>query len=120
FDRLRVWLPKAVEACDVTVDGYLKGPLDQMFADEGKHLGMTITGSDFAMEYKPGWPRLSDATGTIHLKGDTLDIAIDEGQLLGVDVGPVGIQVENVREPVLFLDGSVTGGSAASMLSFLA
>lgn len=119
FDRLRDWLSKAVDACDVEVDGYLSGPLDQIFAEDGKHLGITITGSGFAMEYKPGWPRLTHATGAIHLKGDTLDIAIDQGQMLGVSVGPINMQVENVREPVLFIDGTVTNGSAPKMLSIL-
>lgn len=120
FDRLRFWLPDAIEACNVVVDGRLHGPLDQMFADDGKHLDITIAGTDFTMEYKPGWPRLTDAAGTIKLNGDTLDIALDSGKILGVAVDEATIKVANVREPVLFLDGKIAAGPAATMLSFLA
>lgn len=120
FDRLRDWLPKAIDACNVTVDGTLSGPLDQMFAEQGQHLRITIAGSDFALEYKPDWPRLTDANGTIRLVGDTMDIDISKGQMLGVNVGPVTIHVDDVRDPVLFLDGTVSDGSAPKMLSFLA
>lgn len=120
FDRLRDWLPKAIISGQATVDAYLKGPLKRMFAEDGKHLGISITGSDFALEYKPGWPRLTHATGTVKLRGDTLAVAIDKGQILGVNIGAVTIDVDNVREPVLFLDGTIDSGPAARMLSFLA
>src|SRR5699024_4705814 len=78
-----------------------------------------ITGNGFTMEYKPGWPRLTDAAGTIKLNGDTLDIALEQGKILGVGIDGATIRVDNVREPVLFLDGKLSAGPAAQMLSFL-
>lgn len=120
FDRLRDWLPDAIRAGQVEADAYLRGPLDRMFAGEGKHLGVSISGSGFNLQYKPGWPRLTQAAGTITLRGDTLAVDLQRGQILGVDIDAASIHVEDVRDPVLYLDGTIDDGPAATMLSFLA
>lgn len=120
FDRLRDWLPQAIEHGKAVVDAYLKGPLNKMFAGEGKHFGVTIKGTGFTLEYKPGWPRLTNASGIVRLRGDTLTIDINAGQILGVAFDHAEIHVANVRQAVLRLEGTITSGPAATMMSFLA
>src|SRR5699024_3942295 len=82
FDELRPWLAQAITAGSATIEGYLNGPLDRLFADDGKHFGLTISGSGFDLDYKPGWPGINNAAGHMQLKGEALDIAIDKAQML--------------------------------------
>jgi len=120
FDDLRFWLPRAVQSGSVVATARMHGRLDRLFEDEGEHLQVLLHGSGFTLEYQPGWPVLHDAAGRIQLQGSRLAVDIARGRMLDVAVGPVAIDITDVRTAVMRLDGKVRDGAAARMFSFLA
>ncbi len=120
-ERLRDWLPKAIEAGAIErAEIELAGPLDGFpFADGGGRFTVEVRASGVDLAYKPEWPPLTGVGGRFTLDGDTLTVTAPQGEILGVAVGPASARIDNVREPVLFVDGAVNGASANKMLSFL-
>ncbi len=120
-ERLRDWLPKAIKAGRVeSAEIELAGPLDDFpFANGGGRFTVDVRGSGVDLAYKPEWPPLTGVSGRFTLNGDTLTVTAPQGKILGVAVGPANARIDNVREPVLFLDGAVNDASANRMLSFL-
>ena len=122
--RLRDWLPRAITAGHLDAARLeLAGPLDRFpfadpRADERFHLELEGHGVD--VTYKPEWPPLEDARGTLTLDGDDLRVDVAEATMLGVALGPSVGRVADVREPILQVDGSVSDARAERMLAFLA
>ncbi|MBS62275.1 YhdP family protein [Salinisphaera sp.] len=122
-EKLRDWLPKAITAGtldNATLD--VRGPMDRFpFAkprgDERFHL--ELTGHDVDVTYKEDWPPLQAARGKLVLDGDDLRVDVAAARMLDVDLGPATGRVENVREPVLVLDGKARNARAEKMLAFL-
>lgn len=123
FFKLRQWLPKAILGGEVTKATLkLRGPVDQFpFESGGGVFKVRMQGQGVGLDYKPGsgWPALHDISGTLALTGDTLEIAGKRARMLGVAVGPARVRVENVREPILTVDGHVSKTAASRLLQFL-
>lgn len=119
--RLRDWLPKAVltgkmPQAKVT----LQGPLDRFpFAQGGGKFEVTAIVEQASLDYKPGWPKLTQGRGKLTLIGDTLTVDAEHGQMLGVDLGPASARVADVREPILKISGQVENTDANKLLNFL-
>jgi uncharacterized protein (TIGR02099 family) len=121
--KLRDWLPKAITAG--TLDSAtleVRGPMDRFpFAqprgDERFHL--ELTGHDVDVAYKDDWPPLEAARGKLTLDGDDLRVDVAAARMLDVNLGPATGRVDNVREPVLKLDGEARNARAEKMLAFL-
>ncbi|RJS93529.1 YhdP family protein [Salinisphaera sp. Q1T1-3] len=121
--RLRDWLPKAITAgtldkAEVTV----RGPLDRFpFANAraGQGFHATLRGHDLDVDYKPGWPALKNARGTLQIDGATMDMSVPRATMIGVTIDKAHIHVPDVREPILSLTGSVAHAPADRLLAFL-
>lgn len=119
--RLRDWLASAVRGGEIpSAQLRLQGPLKAFpFAQGGGTFRFHANVTDAALDYKPGWPELAQGQGTLTLIGDTLTIAAKSGRMLDVSIGPASARINNVREPILKIDGQVTNATAASLLNFL-
>ncbi|MES1953225.1 YhdP family protein [Salinisphaera hydrothermalis] len=121
--RLRDWLPKSIlsgslDQGHVTV----KGPMNRFpFAEakNGDGFHMTLKGHAVDVRYKPEWPKVTDAKGTLSLDGDTLALDLDGAEMLGVPIDSAKAHVNDVREPVMHLTGQANGAPADKLLSFL-
>ncbi len=122
-ERLRDWLAKAITAGHLeSAELDLTGPLDRFpFVQPapGERFHLQLTGNGVDVNYKPGWPQLDDARGTLSLDGDDLRVDVAAAHMLGVAIGPATGTVANVREPVLMLDGRASRAPAERMLKFL-
>lgn len=120
--RLRDWLPKAIRAGRLTSGRvHLAGPLDHFPpTDDSGEFRITAKAENVTLAYKPGWPALTEVAGELAIVGDDLDIDAGGGRMLGVAVGPGHAHVDDVREPILKVDGRASGGDAGRMLEFLA
>ncbi|MES1924809.1 DUF3971 domain-containing protein [Salinisphaera sp. T31B1] len=122
-DRLRDWLGKAITAGRLTsADLAVSGSLERFpFAQpaEGERFHLALAGDGVDVDYKPGWPALEDARGTLTLDGDDLRVDVAEARMLDTAIGPATGRIANVREPVLMLDGGARRAPADRMLSFL-
>jgi len=121
--RLRDWLGKAITAGHLdSAELDISGPLDRFPFEKpapGERFHLKLAGNGVDVDYKPGWPQLEDARGTLSLDGDDLRVQVSAARMLGVAVGPAKATVANVREPVLMLNGGARRAPAEDMLQFL-
>ena len=119
--RLRDWLAKAILAGSMSSgEVVLQGPLDNFpYADGGGTFEVNAKFDNAELDYKPGWPPISDGSATLNLIGKTLKIQADNAKMLGITIGPAVATVPNVQEAVLAVDGSVNDADANKLLSFL-
>ncbi len=119
--RLRDWLPEAVRTGKMTEGKVtLQGPLDRFpYATGGGKFEVSAKIEQATLDYKPGWPVLTEGNGKFTLIGDTLSVQAEHGKMLGVDIGPASARVADVREPILKIDGSVSNADASQLLDFL-
>ena len=122
-ERLRDWLPKAITAGALdSAHLQIAGAMDRFpFADARKNerFHMEMAGHGVNVDYKPGWPRLNNARGTLTLDGDDLRVDVASAQMLGIGLGAATGRIANVREPVLKIDGEADNARAEKMLAFL-
>lgn len=119
--RLRDWLSTAVKAGKIASGQLrLRGPLDAFpFANGGGMFKLHANIEGATLKYKPEWPELTNGRGQFTLQGDTLTVDAQSGQMLGVAIGPASARIDDVREPILKLDGQVTQAKASNLLNFL-
>lgn len=121
--RLRDWLPKAIrrgvlDSAHATIQGPIdRFPFAQPHPDEGFHL--RLSGHDVDVAYKPDWPVLKQAAGTLELDGDTLDLALSSARMLDFGIDQAHAHVPDVREPVLHVTGQTHNTKAPRLLAFL-
>lgn len=121
--RLRDWLPKAIshgvlDSAHATVQGPIdRFPFAKPQPGEGFHL--RLTGHDVDVTYKPGWPALKKAVGTLKLDGDTLDLALSRAHMLDFSIDQAHAHVPDVREPVMQVTGQTHNAQAPNLLAFL-
>ncbi|HET7313119.1 YhdP family protein [Salinisphaera sp.] len=122
--RLRDWLPKAIVAGSLD-RGHVEidGPINRFpfaRAKNGNGFHMTLAGHGVEVRYKPGWPKVSDAKGTVSLDNDALTLDLAGAEMLGVGIDSAKVQVDDVREPVMHLTGSVDDAPATKLMAFIA
>lgn len=119
--RLREWLATAVRAGKMpNATLRLQGPLKAFpFAQGGGTFKVHADIADATLDYKPEWPALTQGQGEFTLEGDTLTVDAKSARMLDVNVGPATASINDVREPILKINGQVTNAKAASLLNFL-
>jgi uncharacterized protein (TIGR02099 family) len=121
--KLRRWLATAVmagtlDSAHLNIAGALERfPFTRPRAGEHSHLTMRLHGVD--IHYKPGWPALKNARGTLALDNGRLDARLDRARLLDVTLAPSSVHIADVRAPVLHINGHVRHGHARQLLAFL-
>ena len=97
----------------------LQGRLDQMPFDA--HQGRLEARFDFAdveLDYHPGWGQLEELGGQAVFSGRTMRISGDTGRIQDSPVERVVAVINDLRMPVLDIDGTV-GGTLAGMLEYV-
>jgi len=117
--RLIKWLTVAPQA-GVLKNGTLSlrgrtGALPSQ--SENEHFKAAFAIEDATLKFRPGWPALTDAAGTLQFTGESLRFNLVSGQLAGTSVIAAEGFVSDFQRPVLELDSQFRGEFQA-MLDF--
>lgn len=119
-ERVRNWLKSAIAQASVTgAKVKLKGPLRHFpfRGGQGEFLVMARA-SDMRLNYAEGWPALDRLDGELRFKGPGLSIESQGGNIFGVRVEPIRVDIPDLSKGVLSIEG-VADGSSADFLRFI-
>jgi uncharacterized protein (TIGR02099 family) len=116
-DKVRDWLRTAIkqgQASDVRMA--LSGDLsDFPFTDarKGQFL-VTFKASNAVLDYASGWPEVTDIDGDVRFEGPGMAISARSARILGVDVGPVKVDIPNLgaQFPAVAVAGEAAGATS--------
>jgi len=114
------WLDRAIVA-GRAVDGRVQvdGPSRPFPYEDGEGLfRIEFDVRDGALDYEPGWPRLTQADAHVLFDGVSMAVQGESGEIAGFDLREGRATIENLRSPHLQLEGAVSG-PAEKGLEFL-
>jgi uncharacterized protein (TIGR02099 family) len=118
-DQLVSWLDKAVVSGHVKSGSFLLyGPIsDFPFHQHQGRFEVWFGVEDLILDYMPQWPRLSEGVAEAHFINNSLQVELQNGQLLGSQLGDVRVEIESLREgsPV-----KITGNASGPLQDLMA
>ena len=120
-EHVRDWLKDSLVRANVTgAKVKLRGPLKRFPFREGKgEFSVIVQADDGRLDYAHGWPALDRLDGTLHFKGPGLLIESRGGNIFGVRVEPIRVEIPDLGEGIMTIEGKANGPSA-DFLRFIA
>ncbi|MDR2925061.1 MAG: TIGR02099 family protein [Azoarcus sp.] len=119
--QVRDWLKRAITQASVTsAKVKLKGPLRHFpfRGGQGEFL-VAVRANDARLDYAEGWPALERLNGELRFKGPGLSIESQGGNLFGVRVEPIRVEIPDLSKGIMNIEGAADGPSA-DFLRFIA
>ena len=119
--RVRDWLKDSIIHAEVIgAKVELHGPLKQFpFRNGEGEFSVIVQSKDGRLDYAKGWPALDHFNGELHFKGPGLLINSHGGDVFGVRVEPLRVQIPDLKNAIMTIEGTANGPSA-SFLRFIA
>ncbi|MCL1825827.1 MAG: TIGR02099 family protein [Betaproteobacteria bacterium] len=121
-ENVHNWIKGAITRASITgAEVKLKGSLDRFPFRDGKDgvFSVVVQASNGRLDYAKGWPALDRLDGELHFKGPGLLIESRGGDILGVRVEPIRVEIPDFKEGVMTIEGAANGPSA-DFLRFIA
>ncbi|MBX2824194.1 MAG: TIGR02099 family protein [Gammaproteobacteria bacterium] len=117
--RLVQWLKAAPQSGELkdghlTLRGYAG---EQPWKSADGHFSAEYSLSNATLNFRPGWPALTDADGKLRFTGQSLTFTGQGGQIASTNLTGLTGRIENFRQPVLKLE-STLDGTLQSLLDF--
>ncbi|MCL2160898.1 MAG: TIGR02099 family protein [Betaproteobacteria bacterium] len=120
-ERVRDWLKDSIVHADVVgAKVELHGPLPHFpFRNGEGEFSVIVQSKDGRLDYVKGWPALDHFNGELHFKGPGLLINSHGGDVLGVRVEPLRVEIPDLKNAIMTIEGTANGPSA-DFLRFIA
>jgi uncharacterized protein (TIGR02099 family) len=120
-EHVRNWLKNSLARGNVTgAKVRLKGPLAHFPFRDGKGEFSVVTRAENGrLDYADGWPSLDRLDGELRFTGPGLLIESRGGDIFGVRVEPIRVEIPDLEKGVMTIEGAANGPSA-DFLRFIA
>lgn len=118
--KLRAWLDQAIVSGRVG-SGRLRiaGAADAFpYREDNGIFRLELNLNPASLSIGQGWPSIDDAVAQLVIDGDRLTVDAVSGRMLGVALTPASVEIADLREPLLQVEGGANG-PVDRMLSFL-
>ena len=115
------WVKDSIKQGKVSdVNVRLRGPLRRFpFRNREGEFVVTLQASEGRLDYAAGWPTLENIEGQLRFEGPGMFIDARLASVFGAKVTPLHVEIPDLREGVLALEG-VASGPSADFLRFIA
>ena len=119
--QVREWLKEALTGGNVTgAKVKIRGALAQFPFRDGKgEFSVTVRAENGQLNYANGWPMLDHLNGELFFKGPGLLIKSHGGDIFGVRMEPLQVEIPDLKEGIMTIEGTANGPSA-DFLRFIA
>ncbi|MDR2880698.1 MAG: TIGR02099 family protein, partial [Azoarcus sp.] len=119
--NIREWLKNSLAHGNVTgAKVKLKGPIDSFPFRDGKgEFLVEALATDTRLDYSKGWPSLDRLDAELRFTGPGLVIESRGGDIFGVRVEPIRVEIPDLLKAIMTIDGGANGPSA-DFLRFIA
>ncbi|MDR2209225.1 MAG: TIGR02099 family protein [Azoarcus sp.] len=119
--NVRDWLKNSIVRGEVTgAKVRLKGPIKQFpFRDRKGEFSVVARVENALLDYSNGWPSLDHLGGELRFTGPSLLIESRGGDVFGVRVEPIRVEVPDLEKGVMTIEGTANGPST-DFLRFIA
>jgi uncharacterized protein (TIGR02099 family) len=114
-EHVHDWIKGAITRASVTeAEVKLKGSLRHFPFRDGKEgvFSVVVQASNGRLDYAKAWPALDHLDGALHFKGPGLLIESRGGDIFGVRVEPIRVEIPDFKEGVMTIEGAASGPSA--------
>ena len=118
--KLSKWLSESITAGTLT-DGKLlfHGNLKNFpFKNKPGRIEIIANIEDGVLDYRPNWPTASNIVAEFKIKNNYLEVNASQGNILDSSVNQVHAKINDLKLPILIIDGSATG-PADNILNYL-